>query len=71
MASNDEAGWGWVVFLLLIGAFTVALLTSVITAAVHGPFSYSTGFCTALDGTRLNNETCDVGGKVVTVTYNK
>lgn len=72
MTTSNGESWVMSIFLLFCMMFVAASVSSAITASVHGPFSYSTGYCTALNGTRLNNETCDVDGKVVTVvTYDK
>ena len=50
------------ILLLVISA------TFTITQAVNTPHDYARGYCTALGGTVLNNETCDVDGKVIVIT---
>lgn len=32
-----------------------------------GPTKYANGYCTALGGERINDETCNVDGKVVVI----
>jgi hypothetical protein len=59
---------GWVV---IIPAFIFACYLSFMVGLVLGegkiPTAYAEGYCTALGGVMLNDETCNVDGKVVTI----
>lgn len=55
--------------LALIGVLLVAVGVTVggWLASEQYPTKYANGFCAALNGERLNDESCNVDGKVVTV----
>ena len=55
----------WVFWFLLIVGLTVGVVG--ITQAMNEPNDYARGYCAALNGTVLNTDACDVGGKVVTI----
>ena len=58
---------------VLFGLFWLLIAVGVTTAVVgitqtiNAPHDYARGYCAALGGTVLNNDTCDVGGAVVLV----
>lgn len=52
--------------LVLLTAMVLSL-TVAITQSVYGANARAVGYCTALGGVVLNNDSCDVDGKVVRI----
>ncbi len=58
--------WGLLFTLVWATAMLTFTITGAITSATY-PYHYANGYCAALGGERLNDETCNVDGKVVVI----
>lgn len=55
----------WVV--IVVGLFVIGFSCGAAVQSAIFPTYYANGYCTALGGERLTDETCNVDGKVVQV----
>lgn len=62
----SEDGFFLTVGLLLLTAMVLSVTVG-ITQSVYGANARAVGFCAALDGVVLNNDSCDVDGKVIRI----
>mgnify|MGYP003591931073 CR=1 FL=1 len=58
--------WGFLVVCVLFFSWATGFITAAAMEA-NNPSHYADGYCAALNGTRLNDESCNVNGKVVPV----
>ena len=58
-----------VAFAVIIALFVMAIgiMIGGSLESATGPTKYADGYCAALGGERLNDETCNVDGKVVVI----
>jgi hypothetical protein len=68
VSSEPEDSWfiAFVVILLLVG-FVVGGAAFGILERSSFPTHYANGYCSALGGSRLTDEACDINGEVVLV----
>lgn len=66
MNVKDAVGWAGGITLVVMAAITGIVAGSALVGE-QIPQQYAEGYCTALEGTRLNDETCNVDGKVVPI----
>ena len=53
--------------LAVVGVFALGITIGGALESTKRPTNYANGYCAALGGERLNDETCNVDGKVVVI----